>query len=55
MLLAVNVARLVGQSLRFSIEGRRLSVLAVIVLGLAAIVVALSAQAAVPFAVYPFA
>lgn len=55
MRLARNVARLLGDALRYAVATRRVSVLLVVVLGLLALAVAVTTQVAVPIALYPFA
>ncbi|HMS12990.1 MAG: hypothetical protein V9E99_03510 [Microthrixaceae bacterium] len=55
MRLAIHVVRLICEVLRFSIATRRLSLLIVVLLGLALVGLALTAQTVAPLAVYPFA
>ncbi len=50
-----NVSILVFETLRFGLATRRLALVAVVLLGLALLVVSLTAQVVAPLAVYPFA
>lgn len=55
MRLLRHVARLIGQTLVFGVATNRLWIVLAVLLGLAAAAIALSAQVAAPFVIYPFA
>lgn len=55
MNLLRHVARLVWETLAFGLATRRVSLVVVVLLGLLLVALVVSAQAAVPFVVYPFA
>lgn len=55
MRLAVHVTKLVWESLRYGMATRRMSVVAIIVLGLLLVALTVTAQAVAPLAMYPFA
>ncbi len=55
MRLIGHVLRLVFESLRYGFATRRLAVALVLILGLALLALALTAQTVAPLALYPFA
>ena len=55
MRLTAHVLRLLVEVCRFGLSTRRYSVIVLVLLGLLAIALALTAQATAPLAVYPFA
>lgn len=55
MRLALHLARLVVESVRYGLATRRMAVAAVIVIGLLLVALTLTAQVVAPIAMYPFA
>lgn len=55
MRFAKHVVQLVGQAAAYGIVTRRLSVIVLILLGLALLALSLAAQTAAPLVLYPFA
>lgn len=55
MMLLRHVGHLLGQVLRFAVNGRRIGILLLVVVGLALAAVIASAQVASVYVLYPFA
>ena len=55
MRLVVHLAKLFFETTRYAISTRRVSVILVLVLGLALVALSLTAQTVAPLALYPFA
>lgn len=55
MRLAFHIAKLIVESVRFGVSTRQVSVVVVILVGLALVALTLTAQVVAPLAMYPFA
>lgn len=50
----VHLWRLIADALHFSVSQRNIALVAIIVLGIAAVIAAIAVQVAAPVALYPF-